>query len=129
MKFLTVGGVMAYHAMLIADFGGGSSAVRDPDGLASAVARPRNYLAYKDPKASLTTLAALYGHGIARNHTFIDGNKRTAWIAMYSFLGLNGLELKASDAEVIAVMVQVADGRLTVEHLAAWLSDHIATSL
>ncbi len=119
-----MGAVMAYHARLVADFGGASSAVRDPNGLAAALARPQNYLAYQDHDAPLTMLAALYGHGIARSHAFADGNKRTAWIAMYTFLGLNGVIAEAPDAEVVVLMIDVADGSIDVGHLAAWLDAH-----
>lgn len=128
MKFLSVAGVKASHAILIGDFGGGSSAVRSEHGLASALARPQNYLAYQDPEASLHILAALYGLGIARAHAFADGNKRTAWIAMYTFLGLHGITLEAADAEAIAVMGTVASGDMAEHELAQWLEDHTTTS-
>lgn len=100
---------------------GGLTGLRDEAALESALARPRGY----DEEADLPLLAAAYGFGLATNHPFRDGNKRTAFLAMAIFLGLNGLELEAPEAEVVAMMVGVAAGRLTERQLAGWVRGHL----
>lgn len=101
---------------------GGAAGVRDPGLFESALARPRNSASYGDPDAA--ALAAAYGYGIARNHPFIDGNKRTAFVAIELFLALNGLELKAGDADCVLTMLSVAAGTLSEDELAAWIRQH-----
>ena len=89
---------------------GGLQGIRDENALESALARPRNRAAYEDD-SDLVVLAAAYGFGLATSHPFNDGNKRISFLAMYVFLGLNGLEIEAEEAEVVELMVDVAAGR------------------
>lgn len=93
--------------------------------LESALAKPLNQAAYGAPDAC--TLAAAYGYGIARNHAFIEGNKRTAFVAVELFLRLNGWELAAPDADYILTMLAVASGDITENKFSAWLRAHAAT--
>lgn len=98
---------------------GGFHGVRDIGLVESALSRPLNKWHYEG--ADLFLLAAAYGFGIARNHGFKDGNKRTAFLALYTFLGLNGYDLEAPEEEVVQVMTAVADGTLDEEGLADWV--------
>ena len=116
--------VLAIHEAQLSEHGG-AAGVRDEGLLASALARPRNLEAYgKDVDAA--ALAASYAFGIARNHPFFDGSKRTAFVVMELFLSLNGWYLEASDAVCISMMQTLAAGSLSEEMLAKWLLDHIA---
>jgi death on curing protein len=119
--WLDVRDVVAYHAGQIAEFGG-QSGVRDQGLLESAVARPRNRAAYA--KASLFDLAAAYAFGIARNHPFIDGNKRAALVCAFTFLELNGWEVQASEADAVVAFHSVAEGKLPESSLARWIEQH-----
>jgi death on curing protein len=110
--------VEAFHVMLMAEFGG-LSGLRDAGALESALARPRNLLAYGTPSAS--DLAAAYAFGIARNHPFVDGNKRAALVTAFTFLELNGYDVKASEAEAVLVFLDLAAGRTSQKELAKWL--------
>lgn len=103
---------------------GGMPGLRDENGLESALARPRQRRAYK-PEADLAELAAAYGHGLAANHPFNDGNKRIAFLVMAVFLELNGRELAAPETEVVTVMLAVAAGELDEEGLASWLRSRL----
>ena len=114
---------LAIHEEQIAEHGGGAG-VRDRGLLESALARPRNAWGYGI--ADLSVLAASLGHGVARNHPFVDGNERTAYVCVEVFLLLNGLVLTASDAESVVAMLDLAAGELTEEEFAAWLRDHTA---
>jgi death on curing protein len=98
---------------------GGSRGVRDKGLIESALARPVNKWQYEG--ADVFALAAAYGFGIAKNHGFEDGNKRTAFVSLYTFLGLNGYDLDAPEPEVVRVMTAVADGTLPEEGLAEWI--------
>jgi death-on-curing protein len=111
--------VLAIHDEALAAFGG-AVGVRDMDLLASALARARQRRHY-DPAATLFDLAAAYGVGIARNHPFLDGNKRTALLSTRAFLFLNGWILEPSEAEEVHVMLDVATGRLDDGEFSAWL--------
>jgi death-on-curing protein len=113
--------VEAFHAAQIAEFGG-LSGLRDAGGLESALARPLNLAAYGKP--SIFELAASYAFGIARNHPFVDGNKRTALVASFAFLELNGYEVSAPEADAVLTFVDLAAGRLTQEALSKWLEHH-----
>ena len=84
--------------------------------------RAPNHWHYQ-PSSGLPYLAALYGVGLAQNHPFVDGNRRTAFLAMYVFLGLNGLRLSTREADVVTIMRQVASGALKEDDLAAWLRE------
>ena len=123
-KWLSVTIARAIHSDQVREHGG-SLGVRDEGLLESALERPRNRLHYgSDP--GLCTLAAAYGFGIARNHPFIDGNKRVAFQAMYVFLGLNGLRITATEPQAVDAMLALARGDLTEEALADWLGGHTA---
>ncbi len=115
--------VLAMHADSIRRFGG-SDGLRDPGLLASALARPRHLFNYE--RADLCRLAAAYGHGIAKNHPFVDGNKRVAFLATTVFLERNGLRFTAPPAHAAAFMLGVADGTLDEEAFAAWLRENAA---
>jgi len=99
---------------------GGMPGLRGEHMLEAALARPRQRLAYA-PDADLAELAASYGHGLARNHPFHDGNKRIAFVTMAVFLELNGVELAATEGEVVTAMLALAAGELDEDGLAAWL--------
>ena len=102
---------------------GGSTGVRDAGLLESALARPQNLTAYgNQPEAA--DLAAAYGFGIARNHPFIDGNKRTAFVAVELFLELNGHELSATDADCVLTMLALASGEIDEAAFANWLRNN-----
>lgn len=113
--------IIAIHEHLIAEFGG-SSGLRDGGLLESALARPVRLFTYGEP--SLCDLASSYAVGIAKNHAFIDGNKRTAFVAAVVFLGRNGLELNASEAEATVAMLRVAEGSMNEKQFARWLGEH-----
>ncbi|MBA3241088.1 MAG: type II toxin-antitoxin system death-on-curing family toxin [Acidobacteria bacterium] len=116
--------VLAVHLRQLAEHGGGEG-VRDEGLLWSALARPQNLLAYSDPTPDLAQLAASYAYGIARNHPFVDGNKRTALIVCRLFLLLNGADLAATQEEKYLTFLRLAAGELTEEELAHWLRDHL----
>ena len=102
---------------------GGSDGIQDETILESTLAKPRNVFAY-DETASLPRLAASYAYGIARNHPFVDGNKRTALVIAEGFLGFNGLKIVAPPAEKYLTFLHLADGSLSEEELAAWFTAH-----
>ena len=118
--WLSAGLVRALHAELLAEYGGLDARCNEVL-LESALARPRQRHTYGDPPATLTELAAAYGFGLARNHSFSDGNKRVALMAMYVFLRLNGQVLGAPEVEAVAVIQDLAAGRFDKAALAAWL--------
>ena len=103
---------------------GGLRGIRDENALESALARPRHRYAYAR-RADLPALAASYAYGLARNHPYRDGNKRTAFLVMIVFLELNGRELKASETEVVTMMLKLSAGELSEAALAVWLRDHL----
>ncbi|MBU4556950.1 MAG: type II toxin-antitoxin system death-on-curing family toxin [Actinobacteria bacterium] len=104
---------------------GGLPGLRDEDLLESALARPRQKLAY-EPPTDLAGLAAAYGFGLSSNHPYVDGNKRVAFMAMAVFLGLNGLQFTAEESEVVTTMVALASGALDEPALADWIRSHSA---
>jgi death-on-curing protein len=103
---------------------GGAAGLRDEAALASAIARPQDLAAYA-ADADVAALAAAYAHGLARNHPFTDGNKRTALVVCELFLALNGRVLAASDAECVETFFALAAGALTEEALAAWVRGNL----
>lgn len=105
---------------------GGSLGVRDENLLSASLARPRHLFAYGQP--DLFDLAAAYGYGLAKNHPFIDGNKRTAFMVMYVFLGLNGYLLEVPEIEVVQIMEGLATDKETQESLAQWLRKNSVNS-
>lgn len=114
--------VWAVHEAQLAEHGG-SAGVRDSGLLASALARPLNLVAYG--ASDIADCAAAYGFGIARNHPFIDGNKRTAFVCTELFLTLNGYELAADDLACVTIMLALAAGEIDEASFAAWLRAHI----
>ena len=101
---------------------GGAAGIRDDGLLESALARPLNQAAYGAP--DLAALAASYGVGLAKNHPFVDGNKRAAFLAVGLFLALNGYRLQTTQAEATVAMLDVAAGTLGEEAFAEWLRQH-----
>ena len=114
--------ILAIHEEQLAE-PGGATGIRDSGLLASALARPGNLASYADPDAA--DLAASYAFGIARNHPFIDGNKRTAFVAAELFLALNGQALDADDSDCVTHMLALAAGDLDEASFAAWLRPHL----
>lgn len=113
--------ILAIHDMQLAEHGGGSG-VRDDNLLESALARPISLAVYGNTDAP--ALAAAYGYGISRNHAFIDGNKRTGFVAAELFLRLNGYQLVADDADCVFTMLAVASGEVSEDAFATWLRAH-----
>ena len=117
--------VFAIHNEQLAEHGG-LTGISDEGLLESALAKPSNLAAYHTPDCA--DLAAAYGFGIARNHPFMDGNKRTAFVAIELFLAMNGYELVAEDADCVLTMFALAAGELDEPALAAWVRDRSARS-
>jgi death on curing protein len=114
--------VLIVHSMQLAEHGG-SDGIRDETLLDSALAKPRNVFAYGD-SASLPRLAASYAFGIARNHAFVDGNKRTALVVSEGFLRVNGLKIVTTPEEKYFTFLHLADGSLSEEELTDWFTRH-----
>jgi len=110
--------VLAMHGRLLSEHGG-AEGVRSPSLFESALARPQNLLAYDDP--DICDLAAAYTTGIIQNHPFVDGNKRTGFMAGYVFLAINGLHLLAEEMDVVRVVTLLAAGEIGETEFAAWL--------
>lgn len=123
--WVTLAVAEAAHAEQLSEHGGGQG-VRDAGLLESAMARPQNLALYGEPDAA--ALAAAYGFGIARNHPFVDGNKRTAAVVAETFLLSNGFKLLASDAELVVAILALASGELSEDELADWFRGHLAAS-
>lgn len=115
---------LAIHERQLSEHGGGIG-VRDESLLESALARPQQLHAYGDPAPDLVDLAASLAFGLARNHPFVDGNKRTAHVCYRVFLALNGADITASDEEKYVAMLSLADGSQSEAEFAAWLREHI----
>lgn len=98
--------------------------MRDENALESALARPRQKWSYGN-SPDIAVLAAAYGFGLVRNHPYRDGNKRIGFLAMATFLGLNGYELETTDADVVTTMLALADGSLSEAELSKWIRGHI----
>jgi death-on-curing protein len=120
----TVDAVIAHDLELAAH--GGSAGVRDAGLLESALARPKNLLAYSDSAPSLPVLAAAYAFGISSNHAFVDGNKRTALLVSFAFLDVNGLEVTASQEDAFLTILGLAAGEISEEQLAQWFEGNTA---
>ena len=118
--------VLAIHDRQLAEHGGGGG-VRDEGLLESALPRPHQLYAYGDPAPDLADLAAALAYGLARNHPFVDGNKRTAHVAYRTFLELNGVDLTATDEEKYLTMLALAESKLSESDFAAWLCGRIGT--
>ena len=119
MNWLTIDMVEGFHRESLVYFGG-SDGLRDRGLLESALARPENILAY-EPDADVFRLAAGYGHGLVKNHPFIDGNKRTGTLAAVVFLGINGVEVEFDEAEIAVMIIGVAASEFSELDLADWL--------
>jgi death-on-curing protein len=117
-RWLDADAINAIHEAQLAEHGG-IAGTRDAGLLESALARAQNLAAYGEP--DLADLAAAYGFGIARNHPFADGNKRTAFVAVELFLDLHGFELSASDADCVLTMLALAAGDLDERSFATWI--------
>ena len=109
---------IAVHDRQLAEHGG-PSGVRDNTLLQSALSKPQNLNAYSQP--DLPELAASYAFGIACNHPFVDGNKRTAFVVCETFLALNGADLTANDVDCVLIMQDLAAGEITEVEFASWL--------
>ena len=116
--------VLAIHRRQLAEHGGGDG-VRDSSLLDSALNKPKNLYHYSNPEPDLAALAASYAYGIARNHPFIDGNKRTAFVVCRLFLKLNGTNLTASQEEKYNSFLTLAAGNLSEQELANWITSHL----
>ena len=114
--------LLAAHDEQLAEHGG-ASGLRDRGLFESALARPKNLVAYGTPDAA--ALAAAYGFGLAKNHAFIDGNKRVALVALETFLMLNGFSLVADDGQAVMVILSLAAGSFSEDDLAGWIRKNI----
>jgi len=117
-RWLEAADLVAMHRQVVAEFGG-PPGLRDQGLLESAAARPKHLAAYGP--ASAFELAAAYAFGLARNHPFVDGNKRIALIAAFTFLLLNGWEVQAEETAAVLVFIDLAAGKLDEKQLATWL--------
>jgi death on curing protein len=117
--------VLAIHERQLREFGG-PAGVRDPGALESALGRARNRCAYEG--GDLPRLAAAYAFGIARNHPFVDGNKRAALLAIVTFLGLNDVEFTASEAEAVIMIRRLAAGEIGEDELTEWIAANVSVS-
>ena len=113
--------IIAVHEMQLAEHGG-LAGVRDVGLLDLPLSRAPNLAAYGEADAA--ALAAAYGYGLSRNHPFIDGNKRTGFVAAELFLNLNGFELDATDADCVITMLSLAAGEVSEDAFAGWLRAH-----
>lgn len=104
---------------------GGSFGIRDENLLSASLARPKHLFAYGNP--TIFDLAAAYGYGLAKNHPFVDGNKRTAFMVMYTFLGLNNYWLEVAEVEVVLKMEGLAMNTETQELIALWMNNNSIT--
>jgi death-on-curing protein len=120
--WLETAAVIRMHMAHLAEHGGGLG-LRDEGLLDSALARPKNLHAYGE--TDLVRLAAAYAGGVVRNHPFIDGNKRTGFLAAYVFLAVNGREIVAEEEDVVRTMLALAAGALSDEELADWLRANV----
>jgi len=120
-RWLEIDIVLDFHAEQLSLFGG-ADGLRDRGLLESALARPINKFTYGE--TDLAALAAAYGFGIARNHAFVDGNKRTALASMIVFLGLNRIDLDAPQEAATAIVLALAAGEITEDVLARWIAAH-----
>jgi death-on-curing protein len=119
-RWLLDGVVMAIHEEQITEHGG-STGIRDAGLLSSALARPQHQAHYGEP--SVFDLAAAYAYGIIRNHPFVDGNKRTGFLASYVFLNINGWQLISSEAEAVNAVLALAAGEIDESSFSSWLKN------
>jgi death-on-curing protein len=126
-KWIRLDVVLAIHAAQLAEHGG-LDGLRDRDGLESALASPRNLLAYGNPQPDIAALAAQYAFAIACNQVFLDGNKRTALVVCRTFLLLNGQNLIASNDEKYHAIMKLAERQIDVDQMADWIRAHIVNT-
>jgi death on curing protein len=126
-RWISKPALMLLHGESLAEHGGGAG-LRDEGLLDSALGRPLNLLAYAEPSAppDFAALAASYAVGLAKNHPFVDGNKRAAFLATGLFLYLNGYRLNATQTEATIAMLAVATGDVTENEFADWIRTHAA---
>lgn len=110
--------LLAVHAEQLAEHGG-LSGIRDEARIDATLERPKNLMVYGEP--DIFDLAAAYAFGLAKGHAFVDGNKRTSFVATELFLALNGYELQADDAECVMIWLALADGSMPEDQLVDWL--------
>ena len=122
-RWLSIGATLALHSETLAEHGG-SAGVRDAALVASALDRPRNRATY-EPTSTLSQLAASLAFGLAKNHAFVDGNKRIALVASFAFVELNGGTVSATEAEAYATFIALAAGELEEGDLADWFAAHV----
>jgi death-on-curing protein len=120
-EWLTLDIVIDIHSEQLAIFGG-PAGIRDQGMLESALGRPVNKFAYGE--TDLAALAAAYAYGIARNHPFVDGNKRAAFLALITFLGMNGVAFAPPQPAATAIILGLAAGEVSEESLARWIRDN-----
>lgn len=116
--------VLAIHQRQLAEHGGGEG-IRDAGLLHSALHRPKNLYQYTNPKPELAAMAAAYAYGICKNHPFVDGNKRTAFIVCQLFLSLNNAKLNAPADDKYKMFIKLASGALFEDALAKWIGKHL----
>jgi death-on-curing protein len=124
--WISDGVVLAIHRRQLAEHGG-LEGIRDEGLLQSALYRSQNLLAYSESPPDVASLAAVYAYGIVKNHPFVDGNKRTAYVVMRTFLKLNGYDLQASSEEKYQIWIALAAGKLSEEELAEWIRGHFSS--
>jgi death-on-curing protein len=125
LRWLTLEEILVIHERQLGRFGG-APGIRDQGMLESALSRPRNKWEYE--RADIVELAAAYAFGIARNHPFVDGNKRIAFLAMAAFLRLNGVRFAPSQEAATAAILALAAGEIDETGFARWLVDNIAAN-
>lgn len=125
-KWISKKALLLLHEESIAAFGG-ARGIRDEGLLDSALARPENLQAY-EPDCTLADLAAAYAIGLTKNHAFVDGNKRMAFLSIGLFVALNGYHLKASQVDACQVMLAVAAGELDERALSGWISHSLSAA-
>jgi len=119
--WLTAELVIAIHEEQLREFGG-PPGIRDRTRLESAIGRPRNKWSYGEE--DLAALAASYAFGVARNHSFLDGNKRAALLSIVTFLGLNGIRFEADESQAVVAISDIAAGEINEEGLTRWIRDN-----
>lgn len=122
--WITREAAIAFHERQLSEHGGGTG-VRDMGLLESALAKPQNLFAYSDGTVDLAAMAASYAYGIATNHPFIDGNKRTALAVSFVFVEVNGASMTASEPDAYTVFLALAAGEVSEDELAAWFRKNI----
>jgi death on curing protein len=124
MEWITLAVVLAIHDEQLAEHGG-RPGIRDINLIESAIARPQQLETYGDPAPDMSALAAAYAFAIARNHAFIDGNKRTSLVVTETFLTLNGYDVLADDLSKLKIWIDLADGNISEKECAEWLRANI----